>query len=67
MSTAGGKVEIAGAIGAKAGEVSISIDYAIIQHFSEHLYGSPNKAVEELVTNGYDALASDVRVYVPGE
>jgi hypothetical protein len=68
MSTAdAGKLEIAGAVGAKAGEVLISIDYAIIQHFSEHLYGSPSKAVEELVTNGYDALASDVRVYVPGE
>lgn len=61
------RLQIAGAVGAKAGEVLISIDYAIIQHFSEHLYGSPNKAVEELVTNGYDALATDVRVYVPGE
>ena len=47
-------------------EVSLDIDYAIIEHFSSHLYGSPNKAIEELVTNGFDALARSVRVYLPG-
>lgn len=47
-------------------KVSVEIDYAIIEHFSKHLYGSPNKAVEELVSNGFDALASSVYVYVPG-
>ncbi len=46
--------------------VSVEIDYAIIEHFSQHLYGSPNKAIEELVSNGFDALASTVYVYVPG-
>ncbi|MGX6447176.1 ATP-binding protein [Patulibacter sp. S7RM1-6] len=60
-------VTIAGATGTPVSSVPIAIDYAIIRHFSDHLYGSPNKAVEELVTNGYDALATDVRVYVPGE
>ena len=53
-------------VGQKAGEVVIAIDYAIIQHFSQHLYGSPNKAIEELVANGYDALARRVDVWVPG-
>lgn len=38
-------------------DVVVEVDYAIIRHFSEHLYGSPNKAVEELVSNSYDALA----------
>lgn len=54
-------------LGTATGEsVSIEVDYAIIRHFSEHLYGSPNKAVEELVSNGYDALATECRVYIPG-
>lgn len=47
--------------------VKIDIDYAIVKHFSENLYSSPNKAIEELVANGFDALASRVYVYVPGD
>lgn len=53
-------------LGTRVDEVSIDIDYQIIEHFSKHLYGSPNKAVEELVSNGFDAFAGEVRVYVPG-
>src|SRR6185437_10470066 len=52
--------------GQKVDELLVEIDYAIIEHFSEHLYSSPNKAIEELVTNGFDAFASTVHVYVPG-
>jgi hypothetical protein len=47
--------------------IGIDVDYAIIKHFSEHLYSSPNKAIEELVSNGFDALATRCYVYVPGE
>jgi hypothetical protein len=47
-------------------KVVLEIDYAIIEHFSRHLYGSPNKAIEELVANAFDAMAKDVFVYVPG-
>jgi hypothetical protein len=54
-------------VGRKRGEVELAIDYAIVRHFSEHLYGSPNKAVEELVANGFDAMASVAYVYVPGK
>lgn len=46
-------------------EVKLKIDYEIIQHFSQHLYGSPNKAVEELVSNSFDAAAQEVHVYIP--
>ena len=53
-------------LGQPADTIVIAIDYAIIQHFSQHLYGSPNKAVEELVANGFDALARMVDVWVPG-
>ena len=49
------------------GEVVLQVDYQIIEHFSEHLYASPNKAVEELVANGFDAFATEVRVFTPGK
>lgn len=55
-----------GSLGVAIDEVFVEIDYAILQHFSKHLYSSPNKAVEELVTNGYDALAQQVDVFLPG-
>jgi hypothetical protein len=51
--------------GRHVADVVLEIDYNIIQHFSEHLYGSPNKAVEELVANSFDAFASTAFVYVP--
>ncbi len=54
-------------VGSPVDSVDINIDYAIIKHFSEHLYSSPNKAIEELVSNGFDALATQCYVYVPGE
>lgn len=53
--------------GQHVGAVDFDIDYAIIKHFSEHLYSSPNKAIEELVSNSFDALATKCYVYVPGE
>jgi len=52
-------------IGQKTDQVVVSISYRIIELFSAGLYPSPNKAVEELVTNAYDALATDVRLLVP--
>ena len=46
--------------------VSLQVDYQIIEHFSQHLYDSPNKAIEELVANGFDAFATEVLVFTPG-
>lgn len=54
-------------VGEVVDNVSLDIDYQIIQHFSQHLYGSPNKAIEELVANGFDAFAKKVYVYLPGK
>ena len=48
------------------GKVVLQVDYQIIEHFSEHLYDSPNKAVEELVANSFDAFATEARVFTPG-
>lgn len=53
-------------LGTAIDDVVLNIDYQIIEHFSEHLYGSPNKAVEELIANSFDAAATKVWVYVPG-
>lgn len=53
-------------LGEAVDEVILQVDYQIIEHFSENLYGSPNKAVEELVANGFDAFASEVHVFIPG-
>ena len=53
--------------GPVVGEVALHVDYQIIEHFSEHLYDSPNKAVEELVANSFDAFATEVRVFTPGQ
>ena len=45
--------------------IPVPISYEIIQLFSEGLYQSPQKAIEELVTNGFDAGAYNVRVVLP--
>lgn len=44
--------------------VDVEISYKIIQLFSEGLYSSPNKAIEELVSNSFDAGATSVRVAI---
>lgn len=45
--------------------IPVRISYEIIQLFSEGLYQSPQKAVEELVSNSYDANADRVHVLLP--
>ena len=51
--------------GKELAELGVHINYDIIRLFSEGLYRSPHKAVEELVSNGYDAGAERVRVLLP--
>ena len=45
--------------------LKVPLNYEIITLFSEGLYQSPHKAVEELVSNSYDAGASVVRIVLP--
>jgi hypothetical protein len=45
--------------------IPVYISYEIIRLFSEGLYQSPQKAVEELVSNSYDANATRVHVLLP--
>lgn len=46
-------------------KIPVPINYDIIRLFSEGLYRSPHKAIEELVTNGYDAGAEQVHILLP--
>ena len=46
-------------------KIPVPINYDIIRLFSEGLYRSPHKAIEELVSNGYDAGAENVHILLP--
>jgi hypothetical protein len=51
-------------VGTKTNEFNIELSTKFLEHFSEQLYSSPQKAFEELISNGWDAAADyvDVRV-----
>lgn len=51
-------------VGKKTAEVPVEITYRILELFSGGLYSSPTKAIEELVANAYDAMATNVNVIV---
>ncbi len=50
--------------GTKTGEIDVRLSYKIVELFSEGLYASPNKAIEELVANSFDAGAQQVAVFL---
>lgn len=52
-------------VGSATTEIPVRISYRIIELFSAGLYSSPNKALEELVTNSYDAWATHVDLLLP--
>jgi hypothetical protein len=49
-------------IGKQTDNIDVRLSYRIIELFSEGLYASPNKAIEELVANSFDAGAQRVHV-----
>ena len=49
-------------IGNRIEDIGVHLSYKIVELFSEGLYASPNKAIEELVTNSFDAGARSVHV-----
>jgi hypothetical protein len=51
-------------IGEARSTISVEISARFLEHFSEQLYSSPQKAFEELISNGWDAGASRVDVRV---
>ena len=48
-------------------KIDIRLSYRIVSLFSEGLYASPNKAVEELVANSFDAGAGRVAVFLSAD
>lgn len=51
-------------IGEARTTISVEISARFLEHFSEQLYSSPQKAFEELISNGWDAGASRVDVRI---
>jgi hypothetical protein len=51
--------------GNEAEKIDVRLSYRIVRLFSEGLYASPNKAIEELVANSFDAGALRVAVLLP--
>ena len=48
--------------GSQTDSIDVRLSYKIVKLFSEGLYSSPNKAIEELVANSFDAGALRVHV-----
>jgi hypothetical protein len=51
-------------IGDQPVKISVELSTRFLEHFSEQLYSSPQKAFEELISNGWDAGAKyvDIRI-----
>ena len=54
-------------IGIKKSDISVEISTRFLEHFSEQLYSSPQKAFEELIANGWDAGAHFVDIRIPND
>lgn len=50
--------------GSEQEKLDVRLSYRIVRLFSEGLYASPNKAIEELVANSFDAGARRVAVFL---
>ena len=58
--------DVVNSLGHAAGDaLPVVLSPEIIGLLSDQLYRSPSKAIEELVVNGYDAEATEVRIHVP--
>ncbi len=58
---------VADSIGTKTTDISVEISTRFLEHFSEQLYSSPQKAFEELIANGWDAGADFVDIRIPDD
>jgi hypothetical protein len=53
--------------GTEKEKIDVRLSYKIVSLFSEGLYASPNKAIEELVANSFDAGAGRVVILLPAD
>ena len=58
-------VELIEESGDPTDSVPVTVGPRFLELFSENLYGSPNKAFEELVANSWDADAQSIFVHIP--
>lgn len=58
---------VADNIGTKKTDISVEISTRFLEHFSEQLYSSPQKAFEELIANSWDAGAEFVDIRIPDD
>ncbi|MBI2273570.1 MAG: ATP-binding protein [Bacteroidetes bacterium] len=58
----GTRISTAGTI---AATINVTFSPQFLALLSEHLYSSPNKAFEELVSNSWDANATSVHIHIP--
>jgi hypothetical protein len=54
-------------VGHHTSTISVELSTSFLEHFSEQLYSSPQKAFEELISNGWDAGADCVDVRIPAD
>lgn len=54
-------------IGLQSTSIPVELSTRFLEHFSEFMYSSPQKAFEELISNGWDALADYVDVRIPSD
>lgn len=64
MASSPGKFYASGTV---VDQISVEISFQIIGLFSEGLYSSPSKALEELVSNSFDADATQTHVILPAD
>jgi HSP90 family molecular chaperone len=60
-------VPLYSSVGSETEKIDVRLSYGIVRLFSEGLYASPNKAIEELVANAFDAGARHVSVLLPAD
>jgi hypothetical protein len=60
-------INLIGSLGEKKKQFAVGLSTRFLEHFSEKLYSSPNKAFEELLANSWDANARSAYIYLPME
>lgn len=61
------EIKMLESIGTPDADIPVELSTKFLDHFSEQLYSSPQKAFEELISNSWDAGANYVDIRIPNE